>query len=111
MKTFLFTLLLAAIISSCANQSQDKSSEAKDLPIIRKIEVPINEEAFSIKNKQVEATYIILETTASNALGRLIRLIFFDKYIIALDDRSKLLLFNEDGSYVSEICIAGRGPG
>ncbi len=106
----IYILVFSIILFSCHSDRQSQSLNKNNVPIKKTIDVQINEEPFSL-NHNDNIKYIMLESTENNFIDEISKLIFFNEYIAVLDNRGKTYLFNDDGSFVTEISKKGRGPG
>lgn len=110
MKNLHFIIVALASLACCTNR-HSQSTKKENIPVIHTIDVQINEEPFLLKHKADDIKYITLEFSDKSLIDLITKLIFFEEYIVVLDNQGKTFLFNDKGSFVSEISEVGRGPG
>ncbi|HCY41748.1 MAG TPA: hypothetical protein DHV48_10390 [Prolixibacteraceae bacterium] len=99
-------LILALLVLSCTKNKINKEHYRNSTII----SVPVTEEIFPIKLVS-DKRFLPLESKKINKISSINKITFFNNKILILDkQQNKILLFDSNGKYLSQINYEGKGP-
>lgn len=108
MKKYYLILIIFAL-ASCS--IDNKENNDKILQKSTLIDIPINEEKFTISDNNEDVHYLTLENDEMAKISTVSKIEFFDKQIFIFDvQQNKIFMFQDDGSFLTQIGKKGNGP-
>ena len=108
-RTYITITTISLLLASCWGKSHDETSENVGVTIIDLESNISNYRPLKISEMAESLEYIPLETRKDNAIDIIKHLGFSEKYIL-LKARQRVMLFRMNGSFLSHIGKAGKGP-
>ena len=93
---------------SCTNNKKNSKEQFENYTTLA---IPIIEESFATSINIKNRNFLPLESNEINKISSINKILFFNSQILLFDQQqNKIILFNTDGKYLSQINNIGKGP-